>query len=171
MLVALYGLPGAGKTHTARQLAERHPLVVLSTDAVRLRYSLPSGPAAHAAILAAAGPLLRANAGVLFDGIHLGRHDRDEIRAFAAQQGSVAVVVHVTACAPAIAQRLEERRRDRAATAAQDKFVITREKFERIAGFLEPVAPDEEVWVIDTSPGASDEPLRRLHDHLCVLRP
>ena len=38
VLIALFGLPGAGKTAVARYLAGHHPLLILSTDALRLRY-------------------------------------------------------------------------------------------------------------------------------------
>jgi tRNA A37 N6-isopentenylltransferase MiaA len=48
LLITITGLPCTGKTEIARHLAAHFPLVMLSTDAIRLTYGLPSGPSAHA---------------------------------------------------------------------------------------------------------------------------
>lgn len=58
LLIGLFGLPGAGKTTVARWLAARYPLVVLATDALRLRHGLPSGPATIDAMYEVAAALL-----------------------------------------------------------------------------------------------------------------
>ena len=47
VLVALMGPPGTGKSEIAGYLTSRFPLANLSTDAIRLRHGLPSGPATH----------------------------------------------------------------------------------------------------------------------------
>ena len=43
VLIGIFGVPGAGKTEVARYLSHRHPLLILSTDALRLQYGFESG--------------------------------------------------------------------------------------------------------------------------------
>lgn len=43
VLIGLFGVPGTGKTAVADHLVQHHPLLILSTDALRLRYGLESG--------------------------------------------------------------------------------------------------------------------------------
>ena len=83
VLVGLFGLPCGGKSEIARYLANHLPVAVLSTDLIRLRYGLPSGPATHAVMYDAARILLRQNTGIVWDGLHLGRNDRVRFRTFA----------------------------------------------------------------------------------------
>ncbi len=45
MLIGIFGLSCTGQTEVEHYLAAQHPLVVLSTDALRLHYHFPSGPA------------------------------------------------------------------------------------------------------------------------------
>lgn len=59
VLVAITGLPGTGKTELATCLAAHFPLIVLSTDAIRRAYGLPSGPSAHGIMYAVAAALLK----------------------------------------------------------------------------------------------------------------
>lgn len=153
LLIGLFGLPGAGKTTVAQVLAAHYPLVVLSTDALRLRHGLPSGPATIDVLYEVAAALLPRRAAVLFDGIHPGRHDRDRLRAFADTHAAMSALLYVTAERATIAERLAARRDNATQTIADGKFVITPAHFARIAGWLEPPDPEEEVWTIDTTRG------------------
>jgi predicted kinase len=171
MLVALMGLPGTGKTVLAQHLAERLPLTVLSTDAIRLRHGLASGPDAHAVIYEVAAVLLRAGGGVVWDGIHATRRHRDEVRAFAAELGAQLEIVYVTAGLPSIRARLAERAADPAATLAEGKFVISDEKLDQLIAWLEPPDSDEQLSLVDTTErgiGVGLDALTgRLVAHLC----
>lgn len=171
VLIALFGLPGTGKTWTARALASRYPLVTLSTDALRLRHGLPSGPATLAAMYEVAGALLTRQGGVLFDGIHLGRCDRDAVRQFARRHGAQAALVFTTAGRAAIEERLEARRHRPGRTTGEGKFVIAPEHFARIAAYLEPPTADEVVWRVDTSRGTAERQLAALDAWLSPLLP
>jgi predicted kinase len=124
LLIAITGLPCTGKTAIATYLAAHFPLTVLSTDAIRRIYGLPSGPSAHAVMYEVAAFLLRDNAGVIFDGIHLARRNRDEARAFARRHGAQVEMIYTTATEAVIAPRLQARRAAPAETAAAGKFVI-----------------------------------------------
>ena len=150
-LIAITGLPCTGKTEIATSLAAHLPLVVLSTDALRRTYGLPSGPSTHAVMYKVAAMLLDDNVGMILDGIHLGRRHRDEARDFARRHGAQCYLLYTTANEVVIEQRLRARRVAPAETAAAGKFVMAPDHFERVRQFLEVPTPDEAVWAIDTS--------------------
>jgi predicted kinase len=168
-LIAITGLPCTGKTAIATYLAAHFPVTVLSTDAIRRTYGLPSGPSAHAVMYEAAAFLLRDNAGVIFDGIHLARRNRDEARAFARRHGAQVEMIYTTATEAVIAQRLQARRAAPAETAAAGKFVITPDHFEQIRHYLEVPTADEAVWTVDTSEHKTGELLAPLQERLGIL--
>jgi len=86
-LIGIFGLPGTGKTELARWLSLPYPLIVLSTDALRLHYQLGSGPATHEVMYGVAAKLLPRNTGLIFDGMHMGRINRTQLRRFAEHYG------------------------------------------------------------------------------------
>jgi predicted kinase len=151
VLIGVSGLPGTGKTHVARWLGERLPLVLLTTDVIRQRYGLASGPATHAVMEAAAAELLPRRAAILFDGIHLGRRHREAVRGLAGRHGARCAIIFTTAAPAVIEARLRARQDDPDGTRAAGKFIITPQHFARIASYLEPPAEDEDVWTLDTS--------------------
>jgi predicted kinase len=112
VLVGVFGLPGTGKTHFARRLAERYPLVLLTTDVIRQRFGLASGPATHAVMYEVAAALLPRRAAILFDGIHLGRHNREELRGFASRYAAHSALIFTTAAPAVIEGRLRARQDD-----------------------------------------------------------
>jgi predicted kinase len=169
VLVALFGLPGAGKSAVAGYLAARLPLTLLATDAIRLRHGLPSGPAAHAVIYEVAAVLLRDGGGVLWDGIHLTRAHRDALRAFAAGHGARLELLWCTADDAVVSARLREREADPAGTAADGKFVIPSTKLAQLAAWLEPPEPDESVTRVDTSVEPVGAGLEALEQRLARL--
>jgi len=170
VLMSLLGLPATGKTALARSLAERHPLVVLSTDAIRLKYGLSSGLATHAVTYPVIGELLDQKIGVVWDGVHFKKDDRRRVRQFADEHGARFVLVVTTTNPAVIAQRLQEREHSPEQTVAQGKFVITPEHFARIARWLEPAEPNEEPWIIDTSRGEDPDQVAPLGQYLETLR-
>jgi predicted kinase len=166
VLIGLFGLPGAGKTTVTQWLARRHPLVLLSTDALRLRYGLPSGPATLAVMEHVAHGLFARGASVVFDGIHLGRKQRLSFRDLGRQCGAVTWLLYVTAPPAVIEARLQARLAAPEQTVAEGKFVITPEHFVRIAAYLEPPTDDEDVLRVDTATGSLDAPLAPLDAQL-----
>jgi predicted kinase len=162
VLVALMGLPGAGKTAVAHYLSERLPLTVLSTDSIRLRHGLASGPDTHELIYEVAAVLLRAGGGIVWDSIHATRRHRSRVRAFAAELGAHLELLYVTADEATIRARLERRAADPAGTAADGKFVIPPERLAQFVDWLEPPDPDEPFTLVDSTdepPGARLQPL------------
>jgi predicted kinase len=168
-LIAIMGLPGAGKTEIANYLVERYPLVKLSTDNIRLNYGLASGPAAHEVMYQVAGKLLPGKASLVLDGIHLGRHDRDRVRGVASEYGAFAAIIYATASREIIEERLQQRLRQSQRTAADGKYAITPEHFAAIASYLEEPSDDEEIYVVDTSHGAIGTQMSRLEHQLRQL--
>ena len=157
VLVALWGLPGTGKSALAAALAEQLPLTLLSTDALRLRHGLPSGPATHELIYAAAARLLSQRGGVLWDGIHSTRAHRAAVRAFAGRHAAHLELVRTTAADAAIRERLAGRAATPEQTTAEGKFVVTPEKLAQFVAWLQPLGPDEPPGLeIDTTEGTPD---------------
>lgn len=151
VLIGVFGLPGTGKTETTHSLATRYPLLALSTDAIRLRYQLASGPVTIDVMYAVAAALLPRNAGIIFDGIHMRRVDRLRLRQFAADSHADCAFIHTIANSAVIEERLEERRRNTEQTRAEGKFVIAPDHFARIASWLEAPTDEEGIWQVDTS--------------------
>ncbi len=156
VLIGVFGLPGTGKTETTAWLATRYPLVVLSTDALRLRHHLPSGPATIDVMYEVAARLLPQRVAIVFDGIHMRRSDRVRLRQFAEEHRADWAFIHTIAEPAVIERRLEARRRDADHTRAEGKFVITPDHFTRIASWLEVPVGEERVWQIDTSADRSE---------------
>jgi predicted kinase len=114
-LVALCGLPGSGKSHFARELVSRVPMVVLSSD--RLRKALVGQPkytagestrlftACHQLI----EELLRQGRKVLFDATNLTEGHRQPLYDIAQRLDVPLVLVHLTAPNGVIRQRLAGR--------------------------------------------------------------
>jgi len=166
ILIGIFGLPCSGKTELAAWLGARFPFVVLSTDAIRLTYGLPSGPATHEVMYAIADELLPHNLGLIFDGIHASRSDRERLREFAAKHHATSDLIYTTANLSIIHKRLEERANDPDATRAQMKYVITPEHFARIASYLELPDNSEMLWYVDTSSDSIAEQLTPLTSRL-----
>jgi predicted kinase len=162
VLIGLFGVPCSGKSEIAHRLADCLPLVLLTTDAIRLRYGLPSGPATHAVMYEAAKILLRQRIGIVWDGLHLARAARDRFRSFAEEQHATCILIYATASDQIVQQRLDARLAHPDETAAVGKFVITPEHFQRIVSYLEPPLAKEDVVTIDTTAGSIDRQIGAL---------
>lgn len=162
VLIGVFGVPCSGKSEIACRLADCLPLVLLATDAIRLRHGLPSGPATHALMYEAATFLLRQRIGIVWDGLHLGRADRDGFRSFAEEQRARCILIYATASEQIVRQRLGARLARPDETVAAGKFVITPEHFQRIVSYLEPPRVGEDVVIVDTTAGTIDRQLGAL---------
>lgn len=171
ILIGIFGLPCSGKTEVAAWLGARFPFVILSTDAIRLTYDLPSGPATHDVMYAIVDELLPHNLGLIFDGIHTSRSDRERLRQFAAKHDAECELIFTKADLSTIQQRLEDRANDPDATTAQMKYVIIPEHFARIASYLELPDDSETFWCVDTSSNSIANQLAPLMSRLSKVSP
>lgn len=102
-LVALVGLPGAGKTWLAAELRRRTGAVVLESDDLRAllfgrpTYSAQESRRLFAAIHAAVACLLRRGVSVVLDATNLAESEREPLYAIAKDTGARLVVVRVVA--------------------------------------------------------------------------
>jgi len=150
----------------ARYFADHHPLLVLSTDALRLRYGFESGIVTRRVMDQVAAHLLPQQISIIFDGIHLARKDRQAVQELAHTHQAEAHLIYVVADPDVIEQRLHARMQTPESVAAEGKFVITPEHFMRIVGYLEPPASDEAVILVDTSHNLLDDQLDQLNQQL-----
>lgn len=126
-LLLLCGLPGSGKSYFAAALAQRIPLVILSSD--RLRKLLIPRPrytrGEHRRVFAAAhlllAQLLAAGYPVVFDATNRTARARQPLYEVAAEAGAPLLIVEFTAPEEVIRQRLA-RRADGAATAGYHDY-------------------------------------------------
>jgi predicted kinase len=165
-LMAIFGVPGAGKSEVARNLAHHHPLLVLSTDALRLRYGFESGLVTRRVMDQVAAQLLPQRISIIFDGIHLARKDRQAVKELAEAHQAKAYLIYVVAEPDVIEQRLQARMQMPERVAAEGKFVITPEHFARIVSYLELPTADEALIIVDTSHNTLDDQLDQLNQQL-----
>ena len=102
-LVALAGLPGTGKSTFARRLAERLPLVVVESDALRRvlfrrrTYAAMESARLFAAIHRLIAHLLARGVVVVLDATNLTERHRGRLSGIARDAGAKLLVVHVHA--------------------------------------------------------------------------
>jgi len=114
-LIVVSGLPGTGKSHFCRRLAERLDLVILESDSLRKRlFRAPSYAREESARLFRAchglvDELLRRGISVALDATNLEEHNRERLYHIADQAGARLVIVRLEAPPEVVRQRLERR--------------------------------------------------------------
>jgi predicted kinase len=114
-LVVLSGLPGTGKSHFARELVSRAPLVVLSSDRLRKalvgqpKYSAGESSRLFAACHRLIEEFLHEGRKVLFDATNLNEGFRQPLYDIAERLSVPLVLVHLTAPNGVVRQRLTGR--------------------------------------------------------------
>jgi len=117
-LVAVSGLPGTGKSYFCSKLAERLPLAVLESDALRkVLFSPPSYSVKESSHLFRAvhhliERLLRKGISLIFDATNLSERHREYLYSIAERLDIKLVLVRVEAPAQVVHGRLEARRED-----------------------------------------------------------
>jgi predicted kinase len=154
-LIATFGFPGAGKTTVASTLSNHYPFVLLTTDLIRLKYGFTSGPETLKTMCLVGEKLLSQSYSVIFDGIHMMRKNREEIRHLGIANKAKVRFVHVFADPNVIKQRLNQRIANPDATRQNGKFVITDEHFQRIISYYEKPNGEKDVIEVDTSLSSS----------------
>ncbi len=116
-LIIVSGLPGTGKSHFCRKLAERMDIVILESDSLRRQlFSTPSYGKEESTQLFRAchslvEELLRKGVSVALDATNLEEHNREQLYHIADQSGAGLVVVRMEAPVEVVQQRLERRSR------------------------------------------------------------
>lgn len=114
-LVMVSGLPGTGKSHFSRCLAERVPFTILETDQLRsLLFPNPTHSAEESRQLFQVchrliEELLREGIRVVFDATNLVERHREYLYHAAESMGAKLIIVQVKAPAEVVRQRLEGR--------------------------------------------------------------
>ena len=146
VLVALCGLPGTGKSHFARELTKRVPMLVLETDRLR-KVLVPSPrytPEEHRRVFLACYTLLQEyliqGQRVLFDATNLTEDFRKPIYHIAEQSSSRLVLARFTAPKNLVRQRL-----------------TSRSNGEDLLGY------SDATWVVHSRMRPFEEPIRRTH--------
>ncbi len=166
-LVVLIGLPGAGKSHVARLLAERLGAVTVSSDALRRRifvapaYDRAETRAVFALAHAMTRLLLEDAHTVILDATHLRERDRGPAYDLARDTSAALVLVHVTAPEHVIRARLADRAAGGSpldlSEADARVFELMRERYE---------APARPVLVLDSA-GDLQAGIARVEAEVC----
>jgi len=169
-LVVVSGLPGSGKSYFCRQLAARHPLAHLDSDALRKAlvgqptHSPEESSRLFAACHRVLDRLLGAGVSALMDATNLREVHRRQLYAIAEQHGAKLVLVSLRAPAAIVEKRLAARARR---ADPEDLSDAGPEVYQRMRSLDEPIARPH--IVVDTS--ADIEPamqtiLRELEENL-----
>lgn len=116
VFIVVSGLPGTGKSYFCNKLAERLPVVILESDALRKvlypvpRYSQVDSARLFRAIDLLIEYLLKKGISLILDATNLSERYRERLYHIAEQMNTKFIMVRVEAPAQVIRQRLESRR-------------------------------------------------------------
>ncbi len=152
VLIVVSGLPGTGKSYFSRRMAERVPLVIVETDAMRkVLFPIPTYSgienaglfrACHALI----EDLLCKGIPVLFDATNLVENNRERLYNIAHKTNAKLILVRVEAPLEVVTQRLQ-RRED--GNSLEDNSTADRSIYRRMASSVEPIRRNH--FAVDTS--------------------
>ena len=114
--IAVSGLPGTGKSYFCRKLAERLPVVLLESDALRKTifaassYSAEESTHLFRAIHTLIERLLSKGISVVLDATNLSERNREYLYSIADRLGVKLILVRISAPAEVVRKRLEQRR-------------------------------------------------------------
>ena len=115
VFIAVSGLPGTGKSYFAKKLAERIPLVILESDALRkVLFPSPTYSAVESARLFQASHLLierllREGISLILDATNLVERHRERLYRIAERLGVKLILVRIEAPPTLVKERLERR--------------------------------------------------------------
>ena len=118
VFIALSGLPGTGKSYFSRKLAERLPVAILESDALRKtlfpqpRYDWRESARLFRAIYFLIEQLLREDISLILDATNLIERYRRELYQIAKNTGANFILVKIEASRGTVRKRLEARKRD-----------------------------------------------------------
>lgn len=115
-LIVVSGLPGSGKSYFSRRLAERLPLPIIESDAMRQvlapkpSYSPDESQRLFRACHTLISDLLHKGISVIFDATNLIEYHREYLYRIAERAGAKLILVHMEAPPELVQQRMERRR-------------------------------------------------------------
>ena len=165
VMVVVSGLPGSGKSHFSRRLAEQVPLLVLQSDALRkVLFPSPSHTKEESARLFTAcysliEELLEQGVPLLLDATNLIEAHRKRLYYIAERLGVKPVLIYLEAPPKVVFQRLKARsqRRD-----SEDQSDAGWDVYFRMSSTVEPIKRDH--LVVDTSKDISPAIASVAHD-------
>jgi predicted kinase len=118
VFIAVSGLPGTGKSYLCQQLAQRLPLAILESDALRkVLYPTPSYSAAESSHLFQTihlliERLLKRSVSLVLDATNLAERDREYLYRIADRLGVKLILVRVEAPPELVKERLKARQEE-----------------------------------------------------------
>ncbi|MFA5054895.1 MAG: ATP-binding protein [Dehalococcoidia bacterium] len=115
-LIVVSGLPGSGKSYFSRRLAERLPLPIIESDAMRQvlapkpTYSAAESERLFSACHTLIGDLLRKGVSLIFDATNLIEYHREQLYRIADKAYAKLILVRMEAPPELVQQRMERRR-------------------------------------------------------------
>ena len=152
VMVVISGLPGSGKSHFSRRLAERVDLITLESDVLRTRlfpsprYTSSESRRLFTACHALIDDLLGRGIPVLLDATNLVEGNREQLYELAACRGAGLILVYLSAPAEVVRERLTRRSQG---VDPQDRSGANWEVYRRLYCTVEPIKRNH--FVVDTS--------------------
>ena len=134
VFIVVSGLPGTGKSYFCRQLAQRLPLIILESDALRKAlfplptYSSPESSRLFRACHLLIDRLLKRGTSLILDATNLSQGHRERLYAIADRLDVKLVLVRVEAPPEVVYHRLKARQEDSEAKSDADWTVYRRMK-------------------------------------------
>ena len=134
VLVAVSGLPGTGKSYFCGKLAERLPLAILESDALRKvlfsppDYSLKESSRLFRAVHRLIEVLLKKGISLILDATNLSERHREYLSSIADRLGVKLVLVRVEALSWVVHKRLKDRRENLGSKSNADWVIYQRMK-------------------------------------------
>jgi hypothetical protein len=152
VLIVVSGLPGTGKSYFSRRMAERVPLAIVETDAMRkVLFPTPAYSGVESARLfrachALIEDLLRDGVPVLFDATNLVEANRERLYNIAHKTNAKLILVRMEAPLEVVSQRLLKREEG---NAQGDSSTADLSVYRRMASSVEPIRRNH--FTVDTS--------------------
>ena len=152
VLIVVSGLPGTGKSYFSRRMAERVPVAIVETDAMRKVLILsPTYSGIESARLFRAchtliEDLLRGGVSVLFDATNLVENNRERLYNIADRTNAKLILVRVEAPPEVVSERLRKREEG---DAQDDNSTADLSVYRRMAHSVEPIRRNH--FAVDTS--------------------
>lgn len=153
VLIVVSGLPGTGKSYFSRRMAERIPLAIVETDAMRkILFHTPtySGMESSRLFNACHGlieGLLGKGISVLFDATNLVEKNRERLYNIAHKTDAKLILVRVEAPIDVVSRRLQ--RREEGNAQEEDNSTADWSVYRRMKASVEPIRRNH--FAVDTS--------------------
>ncbi|MDA0988228.1 MAG: ATP-binding protein [Chloroflexi bacterium] len=151
VLMIVSGLPGTGKSYFSRRMAERAPLAIVETDAMRnvlfpfLTHSGAENGRHFKACHSLIDDLLNRGISVLFDATNLVERNRKRLYNIADKTDAKLIIVRMEAPPEVVAERL---RRGEEGDGGEDNSTADLSVYSRMVASVEPIRRDHSPWIL-----------------------